>query len=96
MDILDIDEALKDDSYMYVAAFLFASAVGLYTKILTALFHQYFSFLADKTHDDISNILHQWKTNNQQQSHLQPTNEECTYIYHTYMYVCNICQPWVI
>ncbi|KAL7731546.1 hypothetical protein ACLKA6_013083 [Drosophila palustris] len=40
MDILDIDEALKDDSYI---------------------------FLADKTHDDISNILQQWKTNNQQQ-----------------------------
>ncbi|EDW19788.1 uncharacterized protein LOC6583647 isoform X2 [Drosophila mojavensis] len=51
MDILDIDEALKDDSYI---------------------------FLADKTHDDISNILHQWKTNNQQhlQQHLQPSNEE--------------------
>ncbi|XP_064548516.1 putative uncharacterized protein DDB_G0271606 isoform X2 [Drosophila montana] len=54
MDILDIDEALKDDSYI---------------------------FLADKTHDDISNILQQWKTNNQQQSqmqtqlHLQPNNE---------------------
>ncbi|XP_064548517.1 myb-like protein P isoform X3 [Drosophila montana] len=55
MDILDIDEALKDDSYI---------------------------FLADKTHDDISNILQQWKTNNQQQSqmqtqlHLQPNNEQ--------------------
>ncbi|XP_030570177.1 myb-like protein P isoform X1 [Drosophila novamexicana] len=45
MDILDIDEALKDDSYI---------------------------FLADKTHDDISNILQQWKTNNQQQSQMQP------------------------
>ncbi|TDG39253.1 hypothetical protein AWZ03_014324 [Drosophila navojoa] len=51
MDILDIDEALKDDSYI---------------------------FLADKTHDDISNILHQWKINNQQnlQKPLQPINGE--------------------
>ncbi|XP_022216994.2 uncharacterized protein LOC111070630 [Drosophila obscura] len=40
MDILDIDEALKDDSYI---------------------------FLADKNHDDVSNILQQWKTNNQPQ-----------------------------
>ncbi|XP_016974229.1 putative uncharacterized protein DDB_G0271606 [Drosophila rhopaloa] len=51
MDILDIDEALKDDSYI---------------------------FLADKTHDDVSNILQQWKTNNQpplQQLHLQYNNE---------------------
>ncbi|KAH8257106.1 hypothetical protein KR038_003600 [Drosophila bunnanda] len=40
MDILDIDEALKDDSYI---------------------------FLADKTHDDVSNILQQWKSNNQSQ-----------------------------
>uniref|UniRef100_A0A1A9WE39 Uncharacterized protein n=1 Tax=Glossina brevipalpis TaxID=37001 RepID=A0A1A9WE39_9MUSC len=37
MDILDIDEALKDDSFI---------------------------FLEDKTHDDISNILQQWKSNN--------------------------------
>ncbi|KAH8410775.1 hypothetical protein KR222_007576, partial [Zaprionus bogoriensis] len=29
-------------------------------------------FLADKTHDDISNILQQWKTNNQQQTQLLP------------------------
>ncbi|EDV98030.1 uncharacterized protein LOC6558034 [Drosophila grimshawi] len=50
MDILDIDEALKDDSYI---------------------------FLADKTNDDISNILQQWKTNNQEQSQSQqPTNEQ--------------------
>ncbi|XP_016965580.1 uncharacterized protein LOC108034883 [Drosophila biarmipes] len=50
MDILDIDEALKDDSYI---------------------------FLADKTHDDVSNILQQWKTNNQPplQMHLQYNNE---------------------
>ncbi|XP_017068249.1 uncharacterized protein LOC108105961 [Drosophila eugracilis] len=52
MDILDIDEALKDDSYI---------------------------FLADKTHDDVSNILQQWKTNNQHQPplqmHLQYNNE---------------------
>ncbi|XP_017039538.1 uncharacterized protein LOC108086940 [Drosophila ficusphila] len=50
MDILDIDEALKDDSYI---------------------------FLADKNHDDVSNILQQWKTNNQQplQLHLQYNNE---------------------
>ncbi|KAH8380130.1 hypothetical protein KR009_009105 [Drosophila setifemur] len=44
MDILDIDEALKDDSYI---------------------------FLADKTHDDVSNILQQWKANNQPQLQLQ-------------------------
>lgn len=52
MDILDIDEALKDDSYI---------------------------FQADKTHDDVSNILQQWKTNNQpqlqMQMHLQCNNE---------------------
>ncbi|XP_060655448.1 uncharacterized protein DDB_G0288805 isoform X1 [Drosophila nasuta] len=61
MDILDIDEALKDDSYI---------------------------FLADKTHDDISNILQQWKTNNQQQPpqsslqlqpHLHYNNHEQAY-----------------
>ncbi|XP_017842216.1 myb-like protein P [Drosophila busckii] len=50
MDILDIDEALKDDSYI---------------------------FLADKTHDDISNILQQWKTNNQaQQSQAQSQQQQ--------------------
>nr|XP_036216493.1 uncharacterized protein LOC106620539 isoform X2 [Bactrocera oleae] len=37
MDILDIDEALKDDSFIC---------------------------LEDKTHDDVSNILQQWKSNN--------------------------------
>lgn len=37
MDILDIDEALKDDSFI---------------------------FLEDKTHDDVSNILQQWRSNN--------------------------------
>lgn len=37
MDIVDVDEALKDDSFI---------------------------FLEDKTHDDISNILQQWKSNN--------------------------------
>ncbi|KAH8354086.1 hypothetical protein KR084_010057 [Drosophila pseudotakahashii] len=54
MDILDIDEALKDDSYI---------------------------FLADKTHDDVSNILQQWKTNNQPplQLHLQYNNEAFKY-----------------
>ncbi|XP_034658797.1 uncharacterized protein LOC117895333 isoform X1 [Drosophila subobscura] len=49
MDILDIDEALKDDSYI---------------------------FLADKNHDDVSNILQQWKTNNQPQLHSQYNNEQ--------------------
>lgn len=36
-------------------------------------------FQADKTHDDVSNILQQWKTNNQpqlqMQMHLQCNNE---------------------
>lgn len=32
MDILDIDEALKDDSYMYVVTFPIAFAFGSYAK----------------------------------------------------------------
>uniref|UniRef100_A0A1I8PD84 Uncharacterized protein n=1 Tax=Stomoxys calcitrans TaxID=35570 RepID=A0A1I8PD84_STOCA len=48
MDILDIDEALKDDSFI---------------------------FLEDKTHDDISNILQQWKSNN----YLPPSNNTQTH-----------------
>ncbi|XP_061392546.1 uncharacterized protein LOC133328012 [Musca vetustissima] len=47
MDILDIDEALKDDSFI---------------------------FLEDKTHDDISNILQQWKSNN----YMPPSNNTQT------------------
>ncbi|EDW35212.1 GL15718 [Drosophila persimilis] len=49
MDILDIDEALKDDSSI---------------------------FLADKNHDDVSNILQQWKTNNQPPLYSQYNNEQ--------------------
>ncbi|XP_068141537.1 LOW QUALITY PROTEIN: myb-like protein P [Drosophila tropicalis] len=53
MDILDIDEALKDDSYI---------------------------FLADRSHDDVSNILQQWKTNNQTQMQMQlPYSNEQAY-----------------
>ncbi|XP_075159557.1 short spindle 2 [Haematobia irritans] len=48
MDILDIDEALKDDSFI---------------------------FLEDKTHDDISNILQQWKSNN----YMPPSNNTQTH-----------------
>lgn len=89
MDILDIDEALKDDSYMYVVRFVFASAVNSNERIHAFAFLQNFSFLGDKTHDDISNILHQWKTNNQQQlqQHLQPINEEGTYVHHKYVHI---------
>ncbi|XP_065362201.1 uncharacterized protein ssp2 [Calliphora vicina] len=58
MDIVDVDEALKDDSFI---------------------------FLEDKTHDDISNILQQWKSNNgippsNNTSH-QPQQQEQAYKY---------------
>ncbi|XP_037820127.1 probable serine/threonine-protein kinase DDB_G0282963 [Lucilia sericata] len=55
MDIIDVDEALKDDSFI---------------------------FLEDKTHDDISNILQQWKSNNvipplnNTSSHSQPQPQQ--------------------
>lgn len=62
MDILDIDEALKDDSYI---------------------------FLADKTHDDISNILQQWKTNNQQQPQSQQLQPHLHYNNHEQAYKLN-------
>ncbi|KAH8261063.1 hypothetical protein KR044_002817, partial [Drosophila immigrans] len=57
-------------------------------------------FLADKTHDDISNILQQWKTNNQQQPQsqsslqLQPhlhynNHEQGTYVHAYIIHVCH-------
>lgn len=60
-------------------------------RVFSYFFQTLCRFLADKTHDDISNILQQWKTNNQQQlqqsQQLQPhlhynNHEQGTYIIH--------------
>lgn len=67
MDILDIDEALKDDSFMYVNPRIACSGreqLALNLFCFTFLLIYLRSCLEDKTHDDVSNILQQWKSNN--------------------------------
>ncbi|XP_037956480.1 uncharacterized protein LOC119686085 [Teleopsis dalmanni] len=54
MDILDIDEVLKDDSFI---------------------------FLDDKSHDDVSNILRQWKNNNCIPTQLQQQQQNQEQVY---------------